>query len=73
MENYEGLAKSLELLKNEVAKAKTIKNELEQANFYYNKVFPLMGQVRFYADILEKKIPASMWPFPTYMDLLFKM
>ncbi len=73
MENFEGLSKSLGLLKTELAKAKALQGHLEQAKYFHSKVFPLMGQVRFYADILEKKIGKDNWPFPTYVDLLFRI
>lgn len=73
MENFEGLSKTLGLLKTELAKAKATAGHLEQARYYHSKVFPLMEQVRFYADILEKKIGKDNWPFPTYVDLLFRI
>jgi glutamine synthetase len=73
MENFEGLVKSLNLLKEELAKAKVLSGHLEQAIYYNSKVFPLMEQVRFFADILEKKVGKNYWPFPTYADLLFRI
>ncbi len=32
---------------------------------------PLMDEVRSYADALEGEVPDSLWPLPTYQEMLF--
>lgn len=46
---------------------------LEIARFYRESVLPAMNGVRAVVDELEKDMPADIWPFPTYSDLLFKV
>ncbi|MCL2293554.1 MAG: glutamine synthetase III [Spirochaetes bacterium] len=73
MEDFEGLSKSLGMLKAELANARAVPDLLKQARFFHGKVLPAMEQVRLYADMLEKKIAKDFWPFPTYVDLLFRI
>ena len=40
------------------------------ANFCHDTVFALMQELRTYCDSLETVMPKSLWPFPTYGDLL---
>ncbi len=73
MKNFEALKESTDKLKAEIKKAKGIEDHLAQANYYHEKVFPMMTKVRSYADDLEKMTGKENWPFPTYLDLLFKI
>ena len=41
------------------------------ADFYAKKVLPKMTNIRELTDKLENMIPASVWPIPTYSDLMF--
>ncbi len=41
-----------------------------EANAYCNAVFATMQELRAYCDRLETLVPKSLWPFPTYGDLL---
>ena len=45
----------------------------EAAIAYREDVFSQMGVLRGYGDTLETLLPADIWPFPTYMDLLFRL
>ncbi|MCM1368024.1 MAG: glutamine synthetase III [Roseburia sp.] len=50
-----------------------VKNETDlqtEANMCYQKVFAAMQDLRTYCDRLETLVPKSLWPFPTYGDLL---
>lgn len=73
MENYESLGKEVEKLKTALSEAKKSTDALKQAQLYYEKVFAKMADVRLYADKLEKLTEKKYWPFPTYMDLLFRI
>ncbi|NMA65526.1 MAG: glutamine synthetase type III [Clostridiaceae bacterium] len=44
---------------------------LERAIFCKDDIVPLMAELRLYADKLECSVDASLWPIPTYTDLLF--
>ncbi|HPJ20870.1 MAG TPA: glutamine synthetase III [Clostridia bacterium] len=44
-----------------------------QAEFYRDKVFPAMTALRETADQLEVLTDSTLWPFPTYADLLFRV
>ncbi|MBQ2748557.1 MAG: glutamine synthetase III [Clostridia bacterium] len=41
------------------------------ANAYKDKVVPAMQSLRRVADELESNVDSSLWPYPTYGDLLF--
>ena len=41
------------------------------ADFYHDKIIPLMEEVRENTDELEKVTDRSYWPMPSYSDLLF--
>lgn len=73
MKNFEELKYSTDLLAKELLNARSVEDYLSQAKTYHEKVFPLMSRVRLYADALEKMTGKEDWPFPTYLDLLFKI
>lgn len=43
------------------------------ARFFRNEVFSAMQSLRAVADELETITPETIWPFPTYADLLFRV
>ncbi len=43
------------------------------ARFYRDEVFAAMQSLRAVVDELETIAPESVWPFPTYADLLFRV
>jgi len=46
-------------------------DSLEHARAYKDVIIPLMDELRTVADKLETMVDASLWPMPTYGDLLF--
>ena len=44
---------------------------LSKAKIARDQVFTAMGKVRLVADQLETKVDHQLWPFPTYVDLMF--
>jgi len=46
-------------------------DSLGHARAYKDVIIPLMEELRAVADEIETKVDASMWPMPTYGDLLF--
>ena len=41
------------------------------ADYYHEKILPLMARIRENTDALEKVTDRKIWPMPTYSDLLF--
>ena len=44
---------------------------LEQAEYYRNTVFEIMGRLRELGDAMERKTSAEYWPYPSYGEILF--
>ena len=56
-----------------VAKAADYEGDTEAwAKYFHNTVFAAFDTVRKPADELEKDLPKTAWPFPTYEQLLFE-
>ncbi len=66
------MKKALDDLKSKEAMAAGIKDQMELAYFYKDKVRPAMDALRAPADKLELLVDKKDWPFPTYADLLFE-
>ena len=60
-------------LKMAVAASEKINDVYEMAVFYHDKVLKLMEDIRKYADSAECVVPASIWPYPSYGELLFNI
>ncbi len=68
------LSKSISALNDTVANARVFDGTpTEQAEFYRDEVFTAMSAVRNAADELEIITDTTLWPFPTYADLLFRV
>jgi len=50
-------------------KSKT--DALSTSILWRDEVLTKMNELRFIADKLERKVDSSLWPIPTYIDLLF--
>ena len=56
-----------------VTKAADYEGDIEAwAKYFHNTVFAAFDTVRKPADELEKELPKTAWPFPTYEQLLFE-
>ena len=65
---------SLDCLNQTVAAAEEIHGEaIVHATYFRDRVIPCMQDLRAAADRLENMVDASIWPFPTYADLLFRV
>ena len=67
----ESLMSKIDELDNILLETKNYDEVLELAKFFREYVFEAMQTLRAVADELETMVPASEWPFPTYVDLLF--
>jgi len=62
-----------EELKMAVSTAEKTKDVLEKAILYHDTILKLMGDIRKYADSAESVVPAKLWPYPSYGELLFNI
>jgi glutamine synthetase len=60
-------------LEEATVKAQEISETVKKAESYRDNVFVILGEVRKDVDAVEKIMPASAWPVPTYADMLFKL
>jgi glutamine synthetase len=44
---------------------------LKHAKYFRDKVIPVMSSLREVGDALESAVPQSLWPLPTYREMLF--
>ena len=58
-------------LEKAVEKASAVSATVKQAEAYRDLVVPAMGAVRAVADELESIVDATVWPLPTYAEMLF--
>ena len=72
-ELLENLEDAVEALKKALAAAQGIKGNKEKAFAYRDSVKVCMEQLRTPADRLETITDKSIWPFPSYEDLLFEV
>ncbi|OIO39375.1 MAG: glutamine synthetase type III [Candidatus Omnitrophica bacterium CG1_02_46_14] len=56
-----------------VKKARDIHEAEASAKSYRDRVVPAMNALRSDIDALEGFLPASLWPVPSYADMLFKL
>jgi glutamine synthetase len=54
-------------------KAFSMKRGMEQARYYRDEVNVAMRQLREPVDKLEMIVDKSMWPMPSYGDLIFEV
>ena len=65
--------KKTEKLEQAVLKAKEISETQELSMYYKDAVFGAMSELRITVDELETVMPAEIWPYPSYGDLLFSV
>ncbi|MFO7637191.1 MAG: glutamine synthetase III [Clostridia bacterium] len=67
------LAKGIACLEETLEHVHAIQDVVRKAEACRDDVFPCMTTLREAADKLEIITDASLWPFPTYTDLLFRV
>ena len=60
-------------LKNVVATSERTTDIFEKSVLYHDSVLRIMGDIRKYADSAECVVPAEIWPYPSYGELLFNI
>ena len=56
-----------------LAEAEAIEDLHQAARVYTDSVRPAMEAMRAPIDALEKIVDKSLWPFPSYGDMLFEV
>jgi glutamine synthetase len=51
--------------------ATTQENHEKMAEYYLERVIPLMNKIRVKVDTMETLTASEYWPFPTYGEMLF--
>ena len=64
---------ALKTLQDETAKASSIEDVKEQAFYYKDTVKVAMDALRAPVDKLEMVVDSSIWPMPTYGELMFEV
>ncbi len=64
---------ALKTLQDETAKASSIEDVKEQAFYYKDTVKDAMDALRAPVDKLEMVVDSSIWPMPTYGELMFEV
>ncbi|MBR4580758.1 MAG: glutamine synthetase III [Lachnospiraceae bacterium] len=72
-ELLENLEDAIEALKKALSDAQNVKGNKEKAFAYRDSVKVCMDRLREPADRLETITDKSIWPFPSYEDLLFEV
>ena len=63
--------KKLAALESNLEQSSAISNMEKKASAFRDKVFTAQLDLRSDVDQLEQLLPKSLWPVPTYMDMLF--
>jgi glutamine synthetase len=69
----ESASENLAILESAIKKAQAITHADAKAAAYRDKVFTAQAALRKDIDELETLIPATLWPVPSYADMLFKL
>lgn len=67
------LHKSVQELENALIEVNAIEDLFTTAEYYNQKVLPIMKEIRIAADTMETMTASNNWPFPAYGELLFSV
>ena len=70
-ENFDLLYQNMKKLEDNLKILKTTKDEEQKIIFIKNEILSNMTQVRIYIDNLEGIVDKTIWPLPTYADILY--
>ncbi len=71
-DHAKALSEQICLLESELEEAKATRGSAQEtADAYRNVVFARMGTIRRIIDTIEPDVDATVWPYPTYTDILF--
>lgn len=61
------------VLEEQLPKAYNIKETADKAKYFRDVILPEMEEIRSHCDALEELVEEKVWPFPSYLDLLFRI
>ena len=67
------ILEATDTLDNKLIDSKEVDGAEANARFFRDTVFAAMQELRGVVDELETIMPETVWPFPTYTDLLFRV
>ncbi len=67
------ILEATDTLDNKLIDSKEVDGAEANARFFRDTVFVAMQELRGVVDELETIMPETVWPFPTYTDLLFRV
>jgi glutamine synthetase len=67
------LHRAVQELDNTLIEVNAIDDLFSTAEYYNQKVLPIMREIRIAADTLETMTATESWPFPAYGELLFSV
>ena len=67
------LFKKLKILEDVILDSKAERDVLALAEFYRDKVFTAMSELRVIVDELETLVGSKYWPLPSYAELLYSV
>jgi glutamine synthetase len=67
------LLKKLDALESALFESKEQREALEQGQFYRERVFGAMSELRLVVDELETFVARKHWPLPSYAELLYSV
>ncbi|MCX8093639.1 MAG: glutamine synthetase III [Candidatus Goldbacteria bacterium] len=70
---FDSANKKVNELEKELNNAYNISETLPKAEYFRDKVFTKIQDLRKDIDTLETLIPSDIWPTPTYADMLYKL
>ena len=65
--------KKLNILEDAILESKEERDVLAQANFYRNRIFIAMSELRLIVDQLETLVGRKYWSLPSYAKLLYSV
>ena len=72
-QHLEDMEKAREKLLQHLEEAAEVSEEKEKAFFFHKVITKDMAELREPADLLETIMDKSLWPFPSYGDLLYEV
>jgi glutamine synthetase len=70
---FDSASKKVEELEAELQSAYKIEDAVEKSEYFRDRVFTKIKDLRIDIDELETKIPSDVWPTPSYSDMLYKI
>lgn len=70
---FDSASKKVEELETELQSAYKIEDAVKKAEYFRDRVFTKIKDLRIDIDELETNIPSDIWPTPSYSDMLYKI